>query len=457
MSAPAENGRRAYKNAKLKAARLKQRARERCLILRESFSAFWPFLLLVAIGCGTAFYFVQPAPPKHLIITTGREDGQYYEFAQRYREFFAANGVALEIHSSQGSRENLRRLRENEAQIAFVQGGSAAKVKKKEGLASLGSAFYEPLWIFTRGRLPFGKLTELRGKRVTVIQESKSARALAYRLLSANELGEEDVTFVQIDALEAANALQQGRLDALMVVAAPESPVVQVLLRSPGVRLMNVAQAEAYHRLFPYLFRITMPMGAADLARDYPPEDTELLAATANLVVRDDLHPALQTLMLSALRETHGDNGFFQARGDFPAYKDSDFPLSSAAERFYASGGPPFLQRYMPFWLAVLLDRFLILIIPVITLLLPLMRFAPALYHWRVRSRIVRAYGELKLIENELEQGRETLDAAVRQDLLRRLDVIETAAGRLPIPTRFSDWLYTLKTHIQLVRKKALR
>ncbi|MDR1889377.1 MAG: ABC transporter substrate-binding protein [Zoogloeaceae bacterium] len=443
----------------MKNMKLRARARERWLVWREALATAWPLALLVLAGFGVAFYFVKPAPPRYLVMSTGREDGAYHAFAKRYQEIFARNGVTLELAPSGGSGENLRRLRGGEAQVAFVQGGVVPEGKTPEGLLSLGSAFYEPLWVFVRGEKRPERLTELEGKRIAVIQESRSTRALAYRLLAAS-----DVTVttnehsVSMGEFAAAEDLQQGNLDALFVIAAPEAPIVQVLLRSPGIRLMNFAQAEAYRRRFPALFRLMMPEGGVDLVYDYPPQDTELLAATANLVAREDLHPALQSLMLSAMREVHGGSGFFQRRGEFPAYKDDDFPLSAAAERFYASG-PPFLQRYMPYWLAVLVDRFLILALPLVTLLLPMLRFAPALFSWRIRSRICRAYGELKFLENDIRgQTRHApMTPEAYASLLTRLEIIENAASRMPIPMRFSDLLYTLKTHINLVREQLER
>jgi len=429
--------------------RLRQRIRERSVAWREVLRASWPFVVLVLLGFLLAFHFVKPAPPTALVMSTGREDGLYHAFAKQYQEFFAKNGITLELRHSRGSGENLRRLREQEADIAFVQGGVSAR-RRPEGMLSLGSAFYEPLWVFVRSDRVPKKLAELKGLRVSIIQESSSSRGLAYRLLAANELGEQDVQLIPMEEMEAAKALQQGKLDALFVITALESPIVQELLRAPTVRLMSFAQAEAYRRRFPYLFRLTLPEGVVDLARDTPPHDIDLLAATANLVIREDMHPALQTLMLSAMREIHGGSGFFQTPGEFPAYKDSDFQMSPSAERFYASG-PPFMQRYMPFWLAVLADRFLILIIPVLTLLLPLIRFAPAIYHWRIHARLCRIYGELKFLEQDLNQVQAE---EARHELIKRLDAIEEAASRMPIPLRFTDMLYTLKAHINLVRTR---
>ncbi|MDR1849565.1 MAG: ABC transporter substrate-binding protein, partial [Zoogloeaceae bacterium] len=295
------------------------------------------------------------------------------------------------------------------------------------------------------------KLADLAGRKVTIIQESSNSRALAYRLLAANELTEKDVQLMPMDELKAAEALQQGRLDALFVITAPDAPVVQVLLRSPMVRLMNFTQAEAYHRRFPYLFRLLMPEGAVDLVRNYPPQNTELLAATANLVIREDMHPALQAMMLSAMREIHGKSGFFQKRNEFPAYKDGDFPLSPTADRFYTSG-PPFMQRYLPFWLAVFVERFFILAIPLFTLLLPLLRFAPAILRWWNHFfHLKPIYGQLKELEHRSDKTRTEEE---RHFLIQALNAIEEEADRKKVPIRFADTLYTLKAHINLVRKR---
>ncbi|MDR0736172.1 MAG: PhnD/SsuA/transferrin family substrate-binding protein [Zoogloeaceae bacterium] len=441
-----------------------QRARDRWITWREALMTAWPLTLVVLLGFGVAFYFVKPAPPRHLVMSTGREDGRYHAFALRYKEIFARNGITLELRLSQGSGENLLRLRQGEADIAYVQGGVASNWNGKdgwEGLYTLGSAFYEPLWVFVRddrdGQYP-QRLTDLAQKRITVIQENSNARALAYRLLLANDITEKSAqirpaTRAQ-DEFAAAEALQQGEIDALFIIAAPESPIVQVLLRTFGIRLMDFQRAQAYHRHFPYLFRLLMPEGGVDLAYNFPPQDTELLAATANLVVQEDLHPALQSLMLAALREVHGGSGFFQEAGEFPAYRDSDFPLTPTAERFHASG-PPFLQRYLPFWLAVLADRFLILALPLLTLLLPILRFAPAIYSWRIRSRVCRVYGELKFLENDLLRRRlEALAPEIHADFMARLDAIEADANRMSVPRSFSDLRYTLKMHIQMVRER---
>ncbi len=421
------------------------------LSLRDLLATAWWIVLVAGLGFAIAFQFVQPAPPDRMVMSTGGESGAYYQFARRYATILARAGVTLEIRSSAGSIENLQRLQAGEADIAFVQGGviappSEAEGDDERGLWSLGSVFYEPVWVFYRGPT-MTRLSELQGKRVAVGHEGSGIRQLAYTLLEANEVaaGEQ---LLPLTGLEAAEELQQGRIDAAFLIAAESAPVVQVLLRSPGVKVMSFSQASAYERRYPFLTRLTLPKGVADLVRDFPPEDVRVLAPTANLVVRDDLHPALQTLLLQAAREVHGKPGFFQSAGEFPAYMDAMLPLSPEAERFYKAG-PPFLQRYLPFWLAVLVDRMIVLLVPIVALLIPLLRIAPALYSWRVRSKVFRCYGELRFLEDDLKNH---FAASKVADYRRRLDALDQEASELHVPLGFTDLTYTLREHVNLVR-----
>ena len=422
------------------------------LSLRDLFATAWWIFLIVGIGFVVAYQFVEPAPPKKITITTGGESGAYFQFANRYAAILAKNGVTLEVKSSAGSLENLARLKSGEAQIGFVQGGVVEAnedpdVERDAGLLSLGSVFYEPVWVFYRGEKTIDRLTDLRGKRIAIGQEGSGVRQLAQQLLSANEI-QHGEHLVPLSGLKAAEELQQGRIDAAFIIAAEKAPVVQVLLRSPGVKVMSFAQASAYQRRFPFLTKLTFPHGVADLVRDFPPDDIKLLAPTANLIVRDDLHPALQSLLLQAASEVHGKSGFFQDVGEFPAYKDQMLPLSPDAARYFKSGAP-FLQRYLPFWLAVLVDRLIVLLVPIIALLIPLLKIAPAIYTWRVRSKVFRCYGELKFLEEDLKNH---FDPAKLNDYRNRLDTLDEEAIQLQVPLGFTDLVYTLREHVNLVR-----
>ena len=422
------------------------------LSLRDLFATAWWIFLIVGIGFVVAYQFVQPAPPKRIVITTGGESGAYYQFAQRYAAILARDGITLEVKSSAGSLENLDRLKADEAQVGFVQGGvmppkEDPDAEDDSGLLSLGSLFYEPVWVFYRGERDLNRLTELRGKRIAIGQEGSGVRQLAQQLLAANEI-EAGEQLVPLSGLSAAEELQQGRIDAAFIIASESAPVVQVLLRSPGIRLMSFAQSGAYQRRFPFLTKLTFPQGVADLVRDFPPNDIKVLAPTANLIVRDDLHPALQSLLLQAASEVHGKSGFFQDAGEFPSYKDQMLPLSPDAARYFKSG-PSFLQRYLPFWLAVLVDRLIVLLLPVVALLIPLLKVAPAIYTWRVRSKVFRCYGELKFLEDDLKNH---FDRARLAEYRSRLDALEDEAVQLHVPLGFTDLVYTLREHVNLVR-----
>lgn len=422
------------------------------LSLRDLFATAWWIILIAGIGFAIASRFVEPAPPKRIIITTGSDSGAYYHFAQRYAAILARDGITLDVRSSAGSLQNLTRLKADEAQVGFVQGGVVepkvdADDGEGDGLLSLGSLFYEPVWVFYRGEQPLTRLTELRGKRIAIGAEGSGVRQLARQLLEANEVPVSD-RLLPLSGLIAAEELQQGRIDAAFIIASEKAPVVQVLLRSPGVKVMSFSQASAYQRRFPFLTRLTFPHGVADLVRDFPPEDIRLLAPTANLIIRDDLPPALQTLLLQAAREVHGKSGFFQDAGEFPSYKDAMLPLSPEAARYFKSG-PPFLQRYLPFWLAVLIDRLIVLLVPIFALLIPLLKVAPAIYSWRVRSKVFRCYGELRFLEDDLKNH---FDPARLDDYRQRLDALDEEASQLHVPLGFTDLVYTLREHVALVR-----
>ncbi len=410
-----------------------------------------PALLLVVLAFIIAYQFVKPAPPKSFVLTTGAESGAYHAFAKRYQEILARSGITMELRPSSGSIENLKRLRDDDAGVAagFHQSGTGGPADDTgTRLLSLGALYYEPVWVFYGGGETVERLLQLRGKRIAVGPPGSGTRVLATQLLSANEAGDPPTRLLDLGGDAAAQALQRGEADALLVVGGAESKLVRDLLANRQVRLMNFSRAAAYTRLFPFLTALTLPQGAIDLVRDIPAADTVLLAPTANILVREDFHPALVDLLMQAIAEVHDGPGVFQKAGEFPSVRDATFPLSREAQRFYKSG-PPFLQRYLPFWLATLADRIVVLLVPLVAVLLPAIRYAPGLYNWRIRSRIINWYGELKLLEVEI---REHVAADRHEELLKRLNDLEDRVNTRPIPLPYTDQLYTLKQHINMVR-----
>lgn len=426
--------------------------------LRDLLATAWWVFAILAAGFALSFTFVKPAPPKQAVITTDHLGSAYFRFAGRYSAVFARNEIALEVRPSAGSKENLERLEKGEAQIALIQGGTIEPDPdlysfEERPLLSMGNVFYEPLWVFYRGKQQLERLDQLSGKRLAIGPEGGNIRNLALQLLEANGISRHSDQLLPIADDKAVDELLKGKIDAVFVIGAVETPSVQTLLRNPDVRLMSFSQAEAYQRRFPFLSKIVLPQGVVDFKHNLPPQDTVLLAATASLVIRRDLHPALQVMLMQAASEEHGKHGLFQKRNEFPSERENALPLSEEAQR-YLKNGPPFLMRYLPFWLAVLVERLFVLIVPAFILLLPLIKVAPTLYSWRIRSRIFRLYGELKFLENDLKKQPSPGNT---KEYLRRLDNIEAEANTLSIPLAFTDLIYTLREHINLVRRTFFR
>ncbi len=410
-----------------------------------------PAVLIVIVAFWVAYQFVEPAPPNTIVMSTGAEDGAYQTFGKKYRDLVSDSRITLELRTSAGSLENLSRLTDSGSgvSVALVQGGIAS-AEAYPGLQSLGTVFNEPLWVFYRGSRVLDRLTSLKGMRVSIGPEGSGLRFLAMVLLEANGMLEPASGYLDLPTGEAADALMSGNVDAVFVVAAVESETVQRLLRAPGVRLMDLDRAEGYGRKFPYLSPMVLPQGTVDFGRNIPERDTRLLVSRANLVARSDLHPALIYVLLDAAEQVHNRSGLFQKAGEFPSGKDTDLPLSDVARQFYKSGRP-FLQRYLPFWIAVFIDRMVVLLLPLVAVLLPVFRFLPMIYTWRVRSRIFRRYGELRYLEQEIDTG---FDREKVSEYLEQLDRIEEAVNRSHTPVTYSDLMYNFRLHLQIVRDK---
>ena len=438
--------------------------RDTLISARELALTAGPFVLLTVALLAAAYYFLKPTPPKRVVLATGSEQGAYAEFGKRYAEELKRYGIEVVLRPSVGSRENLRMLRDakGDVDIAFVQGGSSETPRTQEQEAtqvpvvSLGSMFYEPVWIFYREEAAkkvnragvISDFSQLRGLRVNVGARGSGTPGMMTRLLSANLMERDDIKRSNLDLIESVMGLLGSTLDAVVLVSAPESPLVQMLLQTPGIRLYEFAQAEAYARRYKVLSPVTLPRGVVDLSRNVPARDTVLVASTCSLVAREDLHPALVQLFVQAASRIHGGSGWIAHAGQFPSALQSEFPLARDAERFYRTG-PPLLQRYLPFWLANLVDRMWVTLFSIAVILIPLARVVPPLYQFRIRSRIFRWYRVLRQIEDAL--GRNDADSA---KLLEDLENLDLKAERILVPLAYADELYTLRSHIALVRER---
>jgi ABC-type nitrate/sulfonate/bicarbonate transport system substrate-binding protein len=424
------------------------------LSIRELLISAGPFAVLAVGLLVLAYLWLDPAPPKRVTLATGPAQSAYEEFGKRYRTALAADGIEVVLLPSQGSSDNLRLLREGKADVGFVQGGSNERATTEEsGLESLGSLFVEPVWLFYRASArkagsPIAALTQLEGLRLNVGTAGSGVPRLMDKLFEANKIDERRISTSELEQTPATVAFLAGELDAIVFASAPESLMVQMLLQTPGVKLMDFAQSEAYSRRFPFLTPVVLPRGVVDLARDLPPADLRLVATTTALLTHEKTHPALLQLFAQAARNIHGPAGWFNRAGAYPALEHSEYPASREAERAI-KGGQPFLQRYLPFWLANLVERMWLALGIIIAILLPLSRIVPPLYEFRIRSRVFRWYGQLRAIEAQMQA-----EPGNPAQLARELDALEEKVGRISVPLSYADELYALRNNINLVRRK---
>ncbi len=428
------------------------RARFVAISWRDLAVSFGPVVLVSIAAIWLAVWLVQPAPPRTVTLSAGPEGSSFWNAAQRYKTILARDGITLNVLTSEGSRQNVERLADahQNVDLGLVQGGVSQGLDV-DGLVSLGSMFYAPISVFYRGPR-VTKLSDLTGKRIAIGREGSGARALALTLLKANGIAPGGATrLTAYDGQDAAQALIDGRVDAAMLTGdTATGPTMGKLIRTPGVRLMDFAQADAYTRRFPYLNVLTLPRGVFDLGRNLPSQPVHVISPTVELVARDSLHPALSDLLIEAAREVHGKANLLQRAGTFPSAQVHEFPISDDAARYYQSG-KGFLYRHLPFWIASLADRIVVLLVPIIVVLIPAFRLVPSLYSWRVKSRLYRWYGALIALEREALADDAHTDY---RNLRHRLDAIEAAVNRLKIPLAYADQFYVLREHIGFVRQR---
>jgi len=443
------------------------------LAVRDLIASAGPVVFIVIGVLIAAYIYLDPQPPKTVTLATGPDGSAYAEFGKRYAAALKANGITVVEKPTSGSLDNLRLLREGQADVAFVRGGAADPVADEEaGLTSLGALFYEPLWIFyrtdalaspkparpARGAAPapppappaITSLAQLKELRVNIGTAGSGVPQVFDRMLRANALDPAAMRLSQLEQTPATEALEAGLLDVVVLASAPQSPLVQRLLRMPGIALADLGQADAYTRIFPFFSAVDLPRGIVDLADDIPPHGVAMLAATTSLLTREATHPALRQLFAQAAQRIHSDAGWFNRARDFPNTRTSELPVSPEGDRAI-NGAPPFWQRYLPFWASNLIERMWLVLGGLIVLLLPLSRVVPPLYTFRVRRRVFRWYARLREIEVKVDAG-----TGERNELLDELDELDRVANKVTVPLSYAQELYMLRNNIHAVRKRLL-
>lgn len=433
------------------------------LSLRQRLLASLAITVLAAVGAWALIRFLSPDPPRVVQMSTGAPDGAYHQFALKYQRVLRDNGITLELQPSSGSVENLQRLQQGRVAVGLVQGGLGPGVQDPLAdnadtpLRTLATVSHEPLWVFSHTLNLDGGLGALKGRRVAVGAPGSGNRQLAMQLLATYGLVDAQgrwpagTELLDLGGVAAANALQAQQIDAVILVAAAQAPAVARLLDNPNIRLAALDHVEGLARRFPFFQPVVLRRGAIDPARDIPPRDIPLLSTTANLVVQDSLHPALGYLLLEAARAAHAGPGLFHRQGEFPSPVGTDFPLAEEADRYFKNGRP-FLQRYLPFWVANFVQRLVLTLLPLVAILVPVFKFLPALLHWKERNRLFRRYGELKFLERDIDTR--TLSDDEKAQALLRLDAIEAEIRHARFALDFSDRVYTLRQHVDYVRRR---
>ena len=432
--------------------------------MRELVISAGPFVVFTLVLLWLAYLILDPTPPTKVVLATGSDQGAYAEFGKRYATELARYGIEVELRTTAGAAENRRLLRDANSgvDIAFMQSGAGDAIyavdedKSGRPLFSLGNLFVEPVWLFYRTEAAqrthsddtLDRLQQMVPLSLNIGAPGSGAANLLDKLLNANKIDPAQMKLQRLAPTPAVIALLGGGVDALAFVSSPESALVRMLLQTPGVQLFEFPQADAYARRFEFLTSVTMPRGTVDLALDVPAADVRLVAATASMVTTDRFHPALVQLFVQAAQRIHGESSWFGPAGQFPNGVASEFPLAKEAARFYRDG-PPLLQRYLPFWVANLIDRMWVVLASIIVILIPLSRIVPPLYAFRIRSRVFRWYRQLREIEEAAAQS--NVKAA---ELLPKLDELEHRVEKVSVPLSYTEELYALRSHIDMVRKK---
>ena len=395
-------------------------------------------------------YFI-PAPPSTVGMATAFKGGSIEYYGRRYREIFARSNIELELHETTGVVESLKLLKDPNSgvQIAGVVGG-VSDGKHAPEVLSLGTIYNSALWLFYSSNEPFDRLSQFKGKRIAAGPTGSGTRLSAEQVLGKGGVNSENSVFVPLAGTAAAEALRDGKVDAVWILGAPDGVAIHAMLVDPAVRLMSFPMAEAFTIIFPEFVRLVLPRGVVDIDRNIPPVDVPLIGTTTKVLVRSDLHPEIVQLLLQAMVKAHGARGVFQQTNEFPNGNDTEYPVAPAAIDFYKNG-PSFMQRHLPLWLSVHAQRAIAVLVAAIAIGFPLVRLLPLAYNWIARRRLFYWYAKLKALEASFDADPKDMHLAESRAEIER---IEHAVSHISIPLTFSDQVYNLRSHIDIVRRK---
>lgn len=441
---------------------------------RDGLLIWGPPILVAVAGMVVAWWFVEPAPPRQVTMAAGAEGGGYHQAAQRYAPYFAEAGIELSVRQTAGSIENANLLADASSgvDVGLTQGGAVAEPMRGE-LEAVLALFYEPMWIFVPADSRWSSLKELAGRRLALGPEGSGTRAMARQMLSdtglidapeaqqrSGEGGEARATsgaapeLLTTSTAQAIKALKSGDVDAVFVVMSPAAPAIQQWLAEPAIRPMQIQRVQAMDRRSDSLYHVTLYEGSVDLTRNLPERDLHLPAPAATLAVSSRTHPAVVQLLVHASTDLYRGGTLLNPPGRFPSPDLVDLPLHSDV-RHHLTSGIPLLQRWFPFWLASLIERMAILLVPLAALLYPLLSAAPPMYRWSIRSRIYRWYRQLREIDERIERGEESRHR-LHNDM-KRLAELEKELLDVDVPLSYMEEFYHLRLHVDFIRNRLTR
>lgn len=430
---------------------------------------FLGLLLGLVVG---GVWWTNPFPPKVLRLAVGSAGGPTHKiFGERYKEECRHFGMEVQLVPTRGTIDSLRKLQEGQVDGAFTH-ALLPDIRKREAkvlsgpqtLYSMGTLSVQPLWIFYRAetarvfnarhhpdRRPSDELVEIedfKGWRFNVGSENGATREALLNVLSMGGVVLEDLKYQEKSPPEAIDNLLKGKVDAIGFASMAEYGSVQELLAKEGVRLFNFSLAEAYAKINPQLREVTLPQGIFDLRKNKPSQDVNLLAITGSLVVREDLHPALQDLLAMVALRVHNGPGWVQRRGEYPKVEvEEGFKLNARAREIYRDG-PPRLVHSIPFVWANLIDRTWLLVLSVVIVLMPLVRILPRIFVVQEHLRIFWNYHKLKRLSASFHAHRVPPEV-----LLPQVKALDVCVAQMEMPTWNRAALYSLRSHIGVVQK----
>ena len=429
-------------------------------VISDSIRVLIPFILLGAVFFYIAWQFVEPAPPSEFSMATGSQGGAYEQIGQRYARSFADSDFDLHLRNTGGSVENWQLLLDEQVDAALVQSGTLPLLDEVP-LDAVVTIALEPLFVFYRpDRVNLAdtdfltSLDQLTGMKIAVGGDGSGTRQLIYTLLEEAGLlafYESKAQLIEIGGHQAADLLQEGEIDAAAFVMAPEAPLMATLLADPELQVMNFSRAPALERRFPFLTQVTLYQGVVDLQANLPNRDIQLIAPATYIAIRQGVHQSIVQLLIEAAKADQQRISLISDINDFPSLMYTDIPVASDAEYFFERG-PNILHRHFPFWLASLIDRMAILIIPLLAILIPLMRVAPPAFRWRIRRRIYRWYKRLRVIDDDLAKPDLPLELIQSDlDLVRQF---ENEVADTVVPLSYMEEFYNLRLHVAYIRSR---